>query len=171
MASKTQKNVIKKPWIFNLIAVDFYNEVSKLPARGRGKWVTQLAEDLLKCEKIQTAFGKRLVKDAISRTKRASEFGKLGGRPAKGTPSQKESQMYMDNKMNNQLDQLAEIRKKREAAIRWFESQQPDFIEYHRKIWGAKSKTGTAAYAANCLSLMEVEASGTVNLSQTDNRH
>ena len=156
MVKKTEKSCRKKPWIFNLVAVDFYNEVNSLPARERGKWVTQLADDLIKNEKIQTKFAKRLIKDVNGRLEKAREFGKLGGRPSKRASSEAESQKEKDIDIHK-LDQLAKIRTKRQHAIEWFESQHTDFIKYYRSQWGSKCQPGTAIYGANCLNLHELE--------------
>ncbi len=150
----------KKCWFFKISATELFNEVNSLPMRERGKWVTELADDLIKGEKIKTKFAKRLIKDANSRFKKASEFGRLGGRPPKGTVS--ESKAINNNKNNNNklADQLFEIRQKRDAAVSWFESQPADFVAYYRCQWGSNCTPGTSAYAAKCRNLFELETYG-----------
>ncbi len=152
----------KKCWFFKISAVEFYNEVNSLPMRERGKWVTELAEDLIKCEKIKTKFAKRLIKDANSRLEKACEFGKLGGRPRKGTLEKEKDNNQNQNNNKNNADQLMEIRKKRDAAVAWFESQPAYFIEYYRCQWGSGCQPGTPSYSANCLKLLELETYGKV---------
>jgi len=156
----------KKCWFFKISAVEFFNEVNSLPMRERGKWVTQLAEDLIKGEKIQTSFGKRLIKDANSRFEKAMEFGKLGGRPPKGTVSESKANNQNQNQNNKLADQLFEIRQKRDAAVSWFEAQHTDFIRYYLSLWGGKCQPGSTNYGSNCLKLHELETSEVQNERQ-----